>query len=172
MSLFYIAFIIQDLDMLKSQLATMLITQQAFNHIQEAFLPLIIRRYMQKVAHFKKSIFHSKTDKTKTIAVPTNPEDNIPQMLSNIPVDEEQCRAAQKQGIMEPYEGTFDDYLEMFVQFGYVVLFSSVYPIAAFFGVINNLIEIRADAFKVFGEWEYTRCRTRQMVSLNIIKAL
>lgn len=50
---------------------------------------------------------------------------------------------------MESYEGTFDDYLEMFVQFGYVVLFSSVYPIAAFWAVFNNVLEIRADAFKL-----------------------
>lgn len=50
---------------------------------------------------------------------------------------------------MEVYEETYDDYLEMFIQFGYVVLFSSVYPIAAFWAIFNNLLEIRADAFKL-----------------------
>jgi anoctamin-10 len=37
----------------------------------------------------------------------------------------------------------------MFIQFGYVFLFSSVYPMAAFWAVINNVLEIRADAFKL-----------------------
>jgi anoctamin-10 len=37
----------------------------------------------------------------------------------------------------------------MFIQFGYVFLFSSVYPMAAFWAVLNNILEIRADAFKL-----------------------
>ena len=37
----------------------------------------------------------------------------------------------------------------MFVQFGYAFLFSSVFPMAAFWAVFNNLLEIRADAFKL-----------------------
>ncbi|KAL1123938.1 hypothetical protein AAG570_001708 [Ranatra chinensis] len=43
----------------------------------------------------------------------------------------------------------YDDYLELFVQFGYVFLFSSVYPMAAFWAVFNNVLEIRSDAFKL-----------------------
>jgi len=39
--------------------------------------------------------------------------------------------------------------LEMFIQFGYVFLFSSVFPLAAFWAVFNNVLEIRADAFKL-----------------------
>jgi len=37
----------------------------------------------------------------------------------------------------------------MFIQFGYVFLFSSVYPLASFFAVMNNVLEIRVDAFKL-----------------------
>lgn len=37
----------------------------------------------------------------------------------------------------------------MFIQLGYVVLFSSAFPMAAFCALINNLIEIRSDAFKL-----------------------
>ncbi len=47
------------------------------------------------------------------------------------------------------YEGTFEDYLEMFIQFGYVTLFSSAYPLAGLCALLNNLIEIRGDAFKL-----------------------
>lgn len=37
----------------------------------------------------------------------------------------------------------------MFVQFGYVVLFSSAFPLAALCALVNNLIEIRSDALKL-----------------------
>ncbi|KAK4287830.1 hypothetical protein Pmani_039110, partial [Petrolisthes manimaculis] len=50
---------------------------------------------------------------------------------------------------MSRYEGTFEDYLEMFIQFGYVTLFSSAFPLAAMCAFLNNLIEIRSDAFKL-----------------------
>lgn len=53
------------------------------------------------------------------------------------------------EGSTPQYEGTFDDYLEMFIQFGYVTLFSSAYPLAGLCALLNNLIEIRSDAFKL-----------------------
>jgi len=46
-------------------------------------------------------------------------------------------------------QGTLEDYLEMFLQFGYVFFFSAVFPMAAFWALMNNLIEIRTDAFKL-----------------------
>lgn len=47
------------------------------------------------------------------------------------------------------YDGTFDDYLEMVIQFGYVTFFSSAYPLAAVWALVNNIVEIRGDAFKL-----------------------
>ena len=46
-------------------------------------------------------------------------------------------------------QGTLDDYLELFLQFGYVFFFSAVFPMAAFWSLVNNLTEIRTDAFKL-----------------------
>ena len=47
------------------------------------------------------------------------------------------------------FQVTIDDHLEMFLQFGYIYLFSSVYPLAAFWAFANNICEIRTDAFKM-----------------------
>lgn len=47
------------------------------------------------------------------------------------------------------YDGTFSDHLEMLVQMGYVVLFSSAFPLAGVCALANNLLEIRTDAFKL-----------------------
>ncbi|KAK1152535.1 anoctamin-8-like isoform X1 [Acipenser oxyrinchus oxyrinchus] len=56
---------------------------------------------------------------------------------------------AEVESCMKKYEDTFQDYQEMFIQFGYVVLFSSAFPLAAMCALINNIIEIRSDAFKL-----------------------
>lgn len=49
----------------------------------------------------------------------------------------------------DPRQDTLQDYQEMFIQFGYVVLFSSAFPLAAMCALINNIIEIRSDALKL-----------------------
>jgi len=49
---------------------------------------------------------------------------------------------------LEEYD-TFDDYIEMLIQFGYVTLFASAYPLAAFIAIGANFIEIRTDLWKL-----------------------
>merc|ERR1719461_1892260 len=55
---------------------------------------------------------------------------------------------AQCQRELEPHE-SFDDYLEMITQFGYIVLFPSAFPMAAPFALMSNVIEILSDAFRL-----------------------
>uniref|UniRef100_A0A915HV67 Anoctamin n=1 Tax=Romanomermis culicivorax TaxID=13658 RepID=A0A915HV67_ROMCU len=43
-------------------------------------------------------------------------------------------------------DGVYTEYMEMMVQFGYVVLFAPAFPLAAFICFLNNLVEIRIDA--------------------------
>jgi len=49
----------------------------------------------------------------------------------------------------ENYETTFDEYLEMWLQFGHIVLFASVHPASVVLALVNNIIEIRTDLFKI-----------------------
>jgi anoctamin-10 len=151
MSLFYIAFIIRDMDMLRSQLKTMLIIFQLISHLQEALLPLAFKYYGSKFAALKKRLFSSKKrPKSKFYKFPTEEQlAPVLQSLPQIPIDDSRLPDATKEGEMEDYEGTYDDYLELFIQFGYVFLFSPVYPVAAFWALFNNILEIRADAFKL-----------------------
>jgi anoctamin-4 len=44
--------------------------------------------------------------------------------------------------------GLFEEYLEMVVQFGFVTIFVAAFPLAPLFALINNVIEIRLDAYK------------------------
>jgi hypothetical protein len=47
------------------------------------------------------------------------------------------------------YESTFDDYNELAIQFGYVILFVAAFPLAPLLALASNFVEIRADAFKM-----------------------
>ena len=48
-----------------------------------------------------------------------------------------------------PYKGTFDDFNDRVIQFGYLVLFAPAYSLAPFLAFINNVIEIRTSGLKM-----------------------
>eukprot|EP00794_Sanderia_malayensis_P012691 gene12691-13993_t len=45
-------------------------------------------------------------------------------------------------------QGLFEEYLEMVIQFGFITIFVAAFPLGPFFALINNLVEIRVDAYK------------------------
>ncbi|XP_011165233.1 anoctamin-4 isoform X2 [Solenopsis invicta] len=46
----------------------------------------------------------------------------------------------------------FDEYLEMILQYGFVTLFVAAFPLAPLFALLNNIAEIRLDAYKMVSE--------------------
>ncbi|XP_064201445.1 anoctamin-10 isoform X1 [Anguilla rostrata] len=123
-SLFYIAFVMQDIVLLRQSLATLLITSQILNQIMEAFLPYWLQKRRNKKVH--KRIQRIMGEK-------------------ELPLGEQ----VRLEADMYTYLGTFDDYLELFLLFGYVSLFSCVYPLAAVLVVLNNVTEVYSDALKM-----------------------
>ncbi|KAL2093683.1 hypothetical protein ACEWY4_010995 [Coilia grayii] len=57
------------------------------------------------------------------------------------------CILAQSN--LPTFPGLFSEYIELLVQFGYLSLFSCVYPLTAFFLLLNNVTELRTDAYKI-----------------------
>ncbi|XP_034719151.1 anoctamin-4-like isoform X1 [Etheostoma cragini] len=49
--------------------------------------------------------------------------------------------------------GLFDEYLEMILQFGFTTIFVAAFPLAPLLALINNVIEIRLDAYKFVTQW-------------------
>ncbi|KAK9396436.1 Anoctamin [Crotalus adamanteus] len=123
-SLFYIAFILVDMKLLRQSLATLLITSQVLNQFVEAALPYWLQKRRNKTV--EKKVKALKIDTDMSLFEQVNLEKG-----------------------MDTYLGTFDDYLELFLQFGYVSLFSCVYPLAAIFAVLNNITEMYSDALKM-----------------------
>ncbi|XP_046361749.2 anoctamin-10-like isoform X1 [Haliotis rufescens] len=131
-SLFYVAFYMQDRNVLHSHLACLLITSQVVGQIREAIVPFFIfrRRARQLDTVLKK---------TEALQM-VNGRDDVAKVVQ---------KQANLEATMDPYDGPMDDYLELFLQFGYVYLFSSAFPLAALWALLNNITEIRTDAFKM-----------------------
>lgn len=72
---------------------------------------------------------------------------------------------AQQDIVLEEYD-QFDDYLEMVVQFGYVTLFASAFPLAAAVSILFLFIEGRADLFKLL--YVYQRPKVRRASSIGV----
>ncbi|XP_007947895.2 anoctamin-10 [Orycteropus afer afer] len=105
-------------------LATLLITSQILNQIVESLLPYWLQK--RHGVQVKRKLQALKADIDATL-------------YEQVILEKE----------MVTYLGTFDDYLELFLQFGYVSLFSCVYPLAAAFAVLNNFTEVNSDALKM-----------------------
>ncbi|XP_039988884.1 anoctamin-10 isoform X1 [Xiphias gladius] len=63
--------------------------------------------------------------------------------------DDPQEDKFRNQSTLPAFPGLFAEYIELLVQFGYLSLFSCVYPLTAVLLLINNLTEIRSDAYKI-----------------------
>ena len=58
----------------------------------------------------------------------------------------------EKQAKCESYESPLEDYIEMIIEFGYVVMFATALPILPLFLLIEIIIEVRVDAWKICNE--------------------
>ncbi|VDK47450.1 unnamed protein product [Anisakis simplex] len=223
-SLFYIAFYLQDMKKLQETLATLLITRQLVQNVNETIVPFVMEKVKLSRLTYKmtKSLSNRSlrkccaqvrrrkltpyaaddTDVAEESNVPSSPNGNdlekvpksprlpLPEFKLS-PPDVTKLTQAELESLMESYVRPLDDYLEMFiqiahliiifenldqtvhkdfeickkhriapnravssdvdayVQFGYVLLFSPAFPLAALCALVNNLIELRLDAFKL-----------------------
>lgn len=150
------------------QLAVLLITRQIIQNIKESALPYLIEQF--RLAKLSFDIFGALSpsvskekrqfsdyfkckDKKKPTESSTIPQAEVESTLFKVRKCTEvlcwEYAIILIYIFIFQYEGTFSEHLEMFIQLGYVVLFSSAFPMAALCAFINNLIEIRSDAFKM-----------------------
>lgn len=201
LSLFYIAFYLQDMDLLRQQLMALLIVRQVIGNVKEALLPYLMWHLRMIKAGLiitaaespeKESSEQTPLDNNVATGSPApgdstestenlingnldpssklgeegknekaslktesglkNVGGDLPENLE-LPIRKPSSNLspsqAEVESTMSQYEDTFEDYLEMFIQFGYVTLFSSAFPLAALCALLNNVIEIRSDAFKL-----------------------
>jgi len=64
--------------------------------------------------------------------------------------------------------------LFLVIQYGFVTLFAAAMPLAPLFALINNIIEIRIDAYKMLTKWRRPLAKKAQDIGIwqDIIKII
>lgn len=60
-----------------------------------------------------------------------------------------QISPTENQANFEEYESPLEDYMEMVIQYGYIVMWSASFPLAPIIAFLLNVIEIRVDGYKL-----------------------
>jgi hypothetical protein len=55
----------------------------------------------------------------------------------------------EKQTYAPVFKGVLDEYTELMIQYGYVTLFACAFPLSSMCALINNIVEVRIDGFKL-----------------------
>ncbi|KAL1702008.1 calcium-activated chloride channel-domain-containing protein [Schizophyllum commune] len=150
---------------LRDQMFAFTVTNQVVNTFLEVGLPFIMRA----VANFQKKGDGKKGEKdaakpaeNASVSGRTSPSNASTTTSSSIRKkvvfdDEREPGAGEEREFLElvrkqaalPEYDLFTDYSEMATQFGYVVMWSTIWPLAPAMACINNFFELRSDAFKM-----------------------
>lgn len=122
----------------------MIVTGQLIGFFTEMIVPYVLRLISPHI----KSVIAKITKK--------KPETNTDFVKQTETEDTEEIRFMNKviKEASLPEYNIYLDYVEMVVQFGYVSMFSTVWPLTAMCCMINDWVELRGDAIKVC---KYTR---------------
>ncbi|KAI0132028.1 calcium-activated chloride channel-domain-containing protein [Xylariales sp. AK1849] len=118
-------------DRLKKQTIYFTVTAQVVNFALETITPYLKRKVFKKVKEVQTEMTN-----TKTIVPNDVPEEAA--FLSRVRHEAE----------LDVYD-VYGDYREMVVQFGYLSLFSAIWPLTPVSFLINNWVELRGDAMKI-----------------------
>ncbi|KAJ3566882.1 hypothetical protein NP233_g6723 [Leucocoprinus birnbaumii] len=124
---------------LRDQMFAYTVTNQIVNTFNEVGLPFVTRfaTTLWNGKHLHKSGTHGGETKQRSSDEQEKEEDGEAYMNK---VREE---------VALPEYDVFVDYSEMVIQFGYVVLWSTIWPLAPVMALINNVFESESDAFKL-----------------------
>lgn len=134
--LFYHALLHRNFTTLRQVIIQRLIVSQILENLVENSIP-----YLQYSYKKYKAIWKKKCDKRSAGA-------KLPQFASR--VEKEYLKPSYTASIGEELEdGLFDDFLELALQFGMIMMFACAFPLIFCFAALNNITEIRTDALKL-----------------------
>ncbi|KAL5062793.1 hypothetical protein RYX36_024530 [Vicia faba] len=133
--IFYHALLHRNFATLRKVLIQRLLLSEVLENLVENSLPYL------KYSYKKYSVRHKKKREKGESA------DRI-QFSSR--VEKEYLKPSYSASIGEELEdGLFDDFLELALQFGMILMFACAFPPAFAFATVNNIMEIRTDALKL-----------------------
>ncbi|KAI1102168.1 DUF590-domain-containing protein [Jackrogersella minutella] len=114
-------------DRLRKQMIYFTVTAQVVNFALEVVVPYVKRKAFQEVEKVQ--------SKGKVLA-------------KDVPEEHAFLERVRNEAQLDVYDVTVD-YREMIVQFGYLSLFSAVWPLTPLCFFLNNWVELRSDAMKI-----------------------
>ncbi|KAL5335070.1 calcium-activated chloride channel-domain-containing protein [Aspergillus crustosus] len=133
-------------DRLRKQVIYFTVTAQVVGLAMETVVPFLKQRFARQYKEYKKK----KTGRTNS---GLEGETHAPQPSSYDDHEDEVkfLTRVRKEADLDDYNVT-DDLREMCIQFGYLALFSPVWPLVPVSFLINNWVELRSDFFKIIVE--------------------
>ena len=130
-----------DPGRLRKQVIYFAVTAQIVNFAMETIVPYLKRRGFHKYQELK-----SERAAKRGAAAPNAAADDLPE-------EAEFLARVRNEAELDVYDVS-TDLREMVVQFGYLTLFSVVWPVTAVSFLINNWVELRSDAVKICVEMQ------------------
>ncbi|KAM3331758.1 hypothetical protein ACQJBY_027586 [Aegilops geniculata] len=133
--LFYHASLYRDILTLRKVLIQRLVVSQVLENLIENSIPYLKYSYKKYSAVHKKRERESPSGKSVRLSTRVEKEYLKPSYTASIGEELE--------------DGLFDDFLELALQFGMIMMFACAFPLIFCFAALNNATEIRADALKL-----------------------
>ncbi|KAI1793434.1 calcium-activated chloride channel-domain-containing protein [Ganoderma leucocontextum] len=141
---------------LQDQMFAFTVTNQVVNTFLEIGLPFVLRA-VNSVRSGKGLSFatpaagptngNGNGGKKKRVMFEDQSADSEAEQVAN--QEEREFMDRVKREVALPAYDLFADYSEMVTQFGYVSLWSAIWPLAPVMSLLNNWLELRSDAFKI-----------------------
>ncbi|KAF9976685.1 hypothetical protein BGZ73_008082 [Actinomortierella ambigua] len=138
-------------QMLQNRLRAFMITTQAVSFATETIVPWLTRRAFAGAAKVQAKVGDKLQNRDQDSD--TDDEHASPQASGSTPSGDRAAvqhflKRVQKQVDLPEYDVN-EDYAEMVLQFGYVSLFSVIWPVTGLCAFMNNWVELRSDAAKI-----------------------
>ncbi|KAI6155945.1 calcium-activated chloride channel-domain-containing protein [Pisolithus tinctorius] len=134
---------------LQEQMFAFIVTNQVVNNFMEIGLPYVLRA----IESFRSGkSFRNGKIKKKRVAFDDESVghgQNQGQVPEKRTKEEREFLEIVRSEVTRPEYDVFEDYGEMVTQFGYIALWSTIWPLAPLMALLNNYIEARSDAFKI-----------------------
>ncbi len=169
-SLFYIAFVkpfIPQIDPcagscmleLQTTLGTIFLTRLATGNLTELGIPMLISYLKSRTRNNEALAAKRARENAANPPYPalTHTSQGNLQLHNKVGADiddeaKSEVSEIERTFLMPSYDvmlGTFDDYSEMAIQFGYTTMFIAAFPLATVMSFVNNYVEIRVDGWKL-----------------------
>eukprot|EP01045_Picozoa_sp_COSAG04_P015822 COSAG04_NODE_1279_length_7423_cov_9.522392_3_plen_1192_part_00 len=144
---------------LQEQLAIVFTGKTIAKSIAHALKPFFVKWTKSLLAIYRRWKFAMQEQKRKAADPDYIPETAMEELQE---ADMKGMSTYEKQAHLMPYEGTFDDFNDRVIQFGYIVLFAPAYPLAPFLAFVNNIVEIRLGGYKMCCGFQRPHWKVRQ----------